>query len=96
MATLDFSKAFDKVAHNRLKYKLNLNGIRHIIHGNILAFGWLESFHSNHTQQVVLGGTYPPYSAMTSGVSQGSVLGPVHVLFLLYINDNTTNIHSYN
>ena len=37
--TLDFLKASDKVAHNRLKHKLNFYGIRHIIRGNILAFG---------------------------------------------------------
>ena len=37
--TLDFLKASDKVSHNRLKHKLNFYGIRHIIRGNILAFG---------------------------------------------------------
>ena len=58
---------------------------------NILAFGWLESFLSDHTQQVVVGGTHSSYSAVTSGVPQSSVLGPV--LFLLYINNITTNIH---
>ena len=44
MAILDFSKAFDKVAHNRLKHKLDFYRIR----GNLL--GWLESFLSkSHT-----------------------------------------------
>ena len=88
MAILDFSKVFNKVAHNRLKHKLD-SSMEYAagICGNLL--GWLESF---LTQQVVVGGTYSCYSAVTSGVSQGSVLGPV--LFLLYINDITTNIHS--
>ena len=58
MAILDFSKAFDKVVHNRLKDKLDFYGIR----GNLL--GWLESFLSNCTQQVVVGGTYSSYSAV--------------------------------
>ena len=44
---LDFSKTFDKVAHNRLIHKLDFYGIR----GNQL--GWLISFLSNHTQQMV-------------------------------------------
>ena len=86
MAILDFSKAFDKVTHNRLKHKLDFYGIQ----GNLL--GWLESFLSNCTQKIAVDGTYSPCSAVISGVSQGSVLDPI--LFLLYINDITTNIHS--
>ena len=63
----------------------------HGIRGNLL--GWLKSFLGSRTQQIVVGGTYSPCSAVTSGIPQrGSVLGPV--LFLLYINDITTNIHS--
>ena len=85
MAILDFSKTFDKATHNRLIHNLDFYGIC----GNLL--GWLISFLSNHTQQVVVGGTYSSYSAMTSEAPQGSVLGPV--LFLLYINNITINIH---
>ena len=55
MAILDFSKVFDKVAHNRLKHKLDFYGMC----GDLL--GWLASFLSNRTQRVVVGGTYSSY-----------------------------------
>ena len=55
---------------------------------------WFESFlHTNRTQQVVIEDYYSTPCDITSGVPQGSVLGPV--LFIIYnINDITTNIHS--
>ena len=88
MTILDLSKAytFDKVSHTRLKHKLEYYGIR----GNLL--GLLKSFLENRTQQIVVGGTYSSCSSVSSVVPQGSVLGPV--LFLLCINDITTNISS--
>ena len=76
---LDMSKAFDKVSHRRLVQKL----IQACFGGNLL--NWFCSYLSSRRQRVTVLGATSEDLPVTSGVPQGSILGPA--LFLLYVND---------
>ena len=78
MAVLDFSKAFDTVPHSKLLKKLSNYGIG----GTILE--WLNKFLTGKTMKVELYGKMSREIPVDSGVTQGTVLGPL--LFLCHIN----------
>ena len=76
---LDISKAFDKVWHKGLLFKLKQN----VINGHLLRI--LENFLNKRKQRVVLNGQTSSWSDVLAGVPQGSILSSL--LFLIYIND---------
>lgn len=77
---IDFSKAFDRVSHNKLLRKLSNN-----FSFSRSAINLIQSYLTNRTQCVSIDGILSQSINIVSGVPQGSVLGPL--LFSLYIND---------
>ena len=84
MVFLDLSKAFDKVWHKGLLFKLECVGMG----GSLLS--WFESYLTDRSQRVVINGQSSEFLPVETGVPQGSTLGPL--LFLIYMNDIVDNI----
>ena len=80
---LDFSKAFDRIHHNRLLLTLKKCGLNHGF------LRWLHSYLDNRIQRISINGKVGPVLRVTSGVPQGLVLGPY--LFAVFIG--TLSIH---
>ena len=83
---LDISKAFDRVWHDELIFRLRQNGTC----GEMVNI--LEDFLSDRKHRVVLNSQWSSWADIHAGVPQGSILGPF--LFLIYINNLTNDIKS--
>lgn len=82
----DFAKAFDKVDHDKMLFKLRTFGIPE----NLVQ--WFSTYLRDRTQFVVIGDSKSDRITPPSGVPQGSILGPL--LFIIFINDLLASLSS--
>ena len=85
---MDFSKAFDLVPHNKLIEVLK----SYHVHRDAIA--WIKALLGSRTQQTVVDNEYSNSTTVSSGVPQGSVIGPL--LFNIYINSLLKSLESIN
>ena len=79
MVFIDSSKAFDIVCHNILLAKFYKYGVRRDL------LNWCRHYLTERQQRVAVKGKASHWLTVTSGVPQGSLLGPL--FFIIYIND---------
>ena len=77
VAYCDYMKAFDKVAHRRLIHKLKMYRFGEVFQN------WIGDFLAGRKQKVIVNGKESTWGTVTSGIPQGSVLGPI--LFVLFL-----------
>ena len=75
----DMAKAFDRIPHQKLIYKLRFYGFCDPL------LSWIEDYLTNRRHRVIIDGMSSQWKHVTSRVPQGSLIGPI--LFLVYIND---------
>ena len=82
----DISKAFDRVWHKGLLFKLKQAGISGKLQD------WFQNYLNNRKQRVCVDGSTSGWTIISAGVPQGSILGPL--LFLVYINDIVDDLNA--
>ena len=81
---LNMVKAFDRVPHQKLLYKLRFFGFRDPL------LSWIEDYLTNRQHRVMIERMASQWKPVTSGVPQGSLIGSI--LFLIYINDISSDL----